>query len=388
MAGWDIAGKNDIAPREIVFGRRSTCSLATSPTTTGQKLTPAERRTLFGAACKKSGCIKCGPWRAQRLLLQFASSLEHIKSPVTHIVLRGPVVDIGQSGLLPFSQFLDAARLLALLLQQGVFGGFDFWCLVSEVAVLNKSQARPHLHLDFARHNFGLLPLTTAIIETWIMLGGEWQGSAACEFGRSIGGVLRYAAKGPLGEQHGTAEGESCAQFLLDPYEQMTWQSASVYYRGGTLVDPTLRRASQARARTMQARADASPSDHLGLARDAQLAKTLPASLAVLDVEHTVRCPTCRRSGSRFLSRHGSDSRGNQRWLCKHCKSTFRDRPITQRQAEHFDDLRVASLLRKLVDRDGMAMHKAAKTAHVGRQRAQRLYDQHVARWPKQPALL
>lgn len=218
------------------------------------------------------------------------------------------------------------------------------------------------------------------------MLGGEWQGNPAFQLGRSIATVLRYVAKGPLGKHYGTAKGEACAQFLLDRYEHMTLRSASIYYRGGTLVDPTLRRASQARARTMQVSAGVSPSDHLGLARDAQLANSLPAALAVLDVEHTVRCPTCRRSGARFLSRHGSDARGNQRWLCKHCEATFRDRPISQRQAEHFDDMRVASQLRKLVDRDGMAMQKAAKTAHVGRQRAQRLYDLHVARWPKKPA--
>jgi transposase-like protein len=128
--------------------------------------------------------------------------------------------------------------------------------------------------------------------------------------------------------------------------------------------------------------------DHLGLARDEQFAKSLPGSLAALDVEHTIRCPTCRRSGRRFLSRHGSDARGHQRWRCKHCKSTFRDRPITQRQAEHCDRMRLASLLRGLVDHDGLPIHKAAKKARVGRRRAQRLYDWHSARWPKKPALL
>lgn len=389
MAGWDIAGKNDTKPREAPFGRRSTCSLAASSATKGQLLTPAELRARFGGACDNSGCLKCGPWRAQRLLLPFASSLEHIKSPVTHIVLRWPVVDIGQAGLLPLSQFLDAARLLALLLQQGIFGDFDLWCLVSEVAAVNTSQAGPHLHLAIARTHFGLLPLINAIIKTWQMLGGEWQGKPACKFGRSVAKVLRYAAKGPLGKYYGTAKGEACAQFLLDRYEHMTWQSASIYYRGGTLVDPTLRRASQARARTLQVSADVDPRDHLGLARDEQLAKALPDSLAALDVEHTIRCPTCRRSGRRFLTRHGSDARGNQRWRCSHCKATFRDRPISQRQAEHFNDMRVAGLIRRLVDADGIPMHKAATKAHVGRQRAQRLYDQHVARWPKQkPALL
>lgn len=387
MAGWDIAGKNDTKPREAPFGRRSTCSLAASSVTKGQPLTPAELRARFGGACDNSGCLKCGPWRAQRLLLQFASSLEHIKSPVAHIVLRWPVVDIGPGGLLPFSRFLDSARFLALLMQQGFFGEFDFWCLVSEVAALNTAQARPHLHLPFARTHFGLLPLTTAIIKTWQALGGEWQGNEACKFGNNIAPALRYLAKGPLGKQYGSQAGEACAQFLLDPFEHMRWQPASLYYRGGTLVDPLVRRASQARARlrgieTPHAR------DHLGIARDEQLAERLPPRIARLEVEHCVRCPQCRRSGRRFLSRHGSDARGHQRWRCKHCKSTFRDRPITQRQAEHCDRMRLASLLRGLVDHDGLPIHKAAKKARVGRQRAQRLYDWHSARWPKKPALL
>lgn len=387
MVGWDIAGKNDTLPREIMFGSRSTCSLAISPTTKGQQLTPAERRTLFGAACKCSGCCKCGPGRAQRLLLPFASEIEHVKSPVTSLVLRWQIVAIGQNGLLPFSQFLDAARLLALLLQQGQFGDFDVWCLVSEVAALNSSQARPHLHLAFARTHFGLLPLINAIIKSWCMLGGEWQGVKACTFGNSIASTLRYLTKGPLGKHYASEDGEACAQFLLDRFEHMTWEPASIYYRGGTLVDPTLRRASQARARTLQVSTEVNARDHLGLARDEQLAKSLPGSLAALDVEHTIRCPTCRRTGRRFLSRHGSDARGHQRWRCKHCKSTFRDRPITQRQAEHCDRMRLASLIRELVDHDGLPMHKAAKTARMGRQRAQRLYAQHVARWPKKAAL-
>lgn len=388
MAGWDLAGKNDLYPRTILFGTRPDCSLVVSNTTNCELLSPEERRDLFGGACQHSGCRKCGPRQAQLKLLPFASSLEHVKSPTTSLVLRWPFVGIGQAGLLALSHFLDAARLLALLLQQGHFGDTHVWCLVSEIAVLNVSQARLHLHLTFSRTHFGLLPFISAIIDTWVMLGGEWQGSEACTFGNSLAPSLRYLAKGPLGKRYGSPEGEACAQFLLDPFEHMTWQSASVYYRGGTLVDPTLRRASQARARTLKVNAVVNPRDHLGLARDEQLAKALPDSLAALDVEHTVRCPTCRRSGRQFLSRHGSDARGNQRWRCKHCKATFRDRPITQRQAEHFDDMGVASLIRKLVDRDGLPMHKAAKAAHVGRHRAQQLYDQHVARWPKKPALL
>lgn len=74
MAGWDIAGKNDTNPREVPFGRRSTCSLAASSATKGQLLTPAELRAHFSGACDNSGCVKCGPWRAERLLLPFASS--------------------------------------------------------------------------------------------------------------------------------------------------------------------------------------------------------------------------------------------------------------------------------------------------------------------------
>ncbi len=386
MAGWAIAGKNDTVPSDSHFRSRSHCSLVVSPATKGQPLPQAELRDRFGRACAHSGCPKCGPLQAQRLLLPFASSLDHIKGPVTHMVLRGPIVDIGQAGLLPLRQFLDASRLFALMLQQGLFGEFDVWVLASEFAPMNVSQVRPHLHFPFARTHFGLLPLTTAIVEAWIMMGGEWQGGPACTFGGDLSRTLRYLAKGPLGKHYESPAGEACANYLLDRFEHTTRAPATVYYRGGTLVDPLIRRASQARARIEQCSESAHTQDHLGLVRDKILAESLPTRIATLDVEHSVRCPGCRRSG-RLLTRHGRDAHGHQRWRCKNCSSTFRDRPISQKQAEHFERLRLAALIRRLVDRDGLPMSKAARIARIGRQRAQHVYDWHFRRWPKKAPL-
>lgn len=382
MAGWDTTGKTDTVPSETLFGRRSTCSLAHSHDSKGEPLTPTEMRARFGGACHHSGCLKCGPLGASRLLMPFAGSLEHIQSPVTHLVLHWPVVSMDPSGLMPLRQFLDAAHLLGALMDQGIFGDFDVWCLVSEVAPLNPAQARPHLHLAFSGAHRGLLFRIRAITEAWNTLGGEWLGGKACTLGANLAGTLRYLAKGPLGKHYDSPGGRACANFLLDRFEKLTRNRAAVYCRGGTLVNPLVRRASQARARTLRGDECEVTQDALGVTRDRELAASLPSSLASVEVHHVVRCRRCGRTG-RFLTRHGHDAQGQQRWRCKHCRRTFRDRPISQRQAEHAERVRLASQMRGLVDRDGLSMNAAAKALRVGRSRAKDLYDWHRTRYAK-----
>lgn len=382
MAGWDTTGKTDTVPSETLFGRRANCSLAHSPDSKGERLTASEARARFGGACHHSGCSKCGPLGSSRLLMPFAGSLEHINSPVTHLVLHWPIVSMGPSGLMPLSHFLDAARLLGTLMAQGLFGDFDVWCLVSEVAPLNPAQARPHLHLVFARAHRGLLFLISAITKAWTTLGGEWLGGKACTLGANLAGTLRYLAKGTLGKHYDSPSGKACAKFLLDRFEKLTRSRAAVYCRGGTLVAPTVRRASQARARTLHGDGCAVTQDALGIARDKAMAESLPSSLASVEVHHVVRCRRCGRTG-RFLTRHGHDAQGQQRWRCKHCRRTFRDRPISQRQAEHTELVRLASQVRGLVDRDGLSMNAAAQQLRVGRARAKALYEWHQRRYAK-----
>lgn len=382
MAGWGIASESGCVQPPIRFGKRASCSLALNPATDLQTLTPSERRTRFGGACGHSGCRSCGPRLAQRLLMPFANSVDHVMEPATRLLLIWPIVPIGPSGHPSYRGFLGAARQLALKMQRGDFGTFMLWCLVSEVAVLNVSQARPHLHLVFLRDNCGLVRIVGAILAAWRSLKGEFPKNEARRFGVQLAPKLRYLAKGNLGGYYGTSAGESCARFLLDPFEFHSQEMGAGYYRGGRLLANSMRRASRARARTREQFETSPAGDAIGVAHDLHLAASLPHDVALLAVQHIVRCPTCQRSGPCFLSRNGRDARGSQRWLCKHCRKTFRDRPISQRQAKNKEDRKLAGLIRRLVDSCGLSVNRAAKSAEIGRLRAQRLYERHAARWP------
>ena len=382
MAGWGIASENGCVQPPTRFVIRASCSLALNPATDLQTLTPSERRRRFGGACGHSGCRSCGPRLAQRLLMPFANSVAHVMEPATRLLLLWPIVSIGPSGHPSYRGFLGAARQLALKMQRGDFGAFTLWCLVSEVAVLNGSQARPHLHIVFLRANCGLVRIVSAIHAAWRSLKGEFPKNEARRFGVRLAPKLRYLAKGNLGGYYGTSGGESCARFLLDPFELHSQEMAAVYYRGGILLAHLVRQGSRARARTRE-QFEASPAgDAIGVAHDLHIAASLPHDVALLAVQHIVRCPTCQRSGPRFLSRNGRDARGSQRWLCKRCRKTFRDRPISQRQAKNMEDRQLAGRIRRLVDSCGLSVNTAAKSVQIGRLRAQRLYERHVTRWP------